>query len=176
MENKDTSAVRHAMKFGAIVGLGLTIFSLLLYAFGINQNEFQYPSYLIMVVGLIAGIKRFRDLAMDGFISYGKALKTGTLIALFGAFIFNFYMYIFYKYIDASQLDLILEQVKIQMVNQGRSEEEMDLAMTMMEKFMTPGGMFISGIFGYTLTGFIFSLIIAIFLKKENLSPEIENK
>ena len=174
MEKKEKSMMPHAMKVGAFIGLGLIIFSVLLYAFGINSNEFQFLGYLIMAIGIFMGIKPYRDKVMEGYISYGNSLKIGVLIALFSSFIFNFYTYFFYKYIDPSQLDALTEQLKIQMANQGKTEEEMDLALRIMEKFLTPGWLFISGLFGYTFVGFLFSLIISIFLKKENTFTDIE--
>ena len=162
--------VKHAMKYGVFIGVGLIIFSLLLYFFGLNQNEFQFPGYIILALGIVAGVKQYRTEALSGFISYRLSLKTGTAIALFSAFLFNFYTYIFYKFIDPSQLVKMLEQIKIQMASQGRSEEETDLAMSLVDKFVSPGWLFISGLFGYTFIGFIFSLISSFFLKKESSS------
>ena len=173
MENKETSVIKHTMKFGALIGSALIFFSVLLFIFGINQNQYQFPGYLIMAVGIIMGIKQYRDAILNGFITYKHSLKIGTFIGLFSAFIFNFYIYIFYKYIDPSQLDIIIEQVKTQM-SQGRSEEEVDMAMQIMDKLFSPGWMFISGLFGYTFVGFLFSLIISIFLKKENLMSDTQ--
>ena len=48
------------------------------------------------------------------------------------------------------------------------SEEELDLALQMVNKFMQPHWMMIMGMLSGTFMGFLYSLIISIFVKKED--------
>ena len=48
------------------------------------------------------------------------------------------------------------------------SDEELDLALDMTTKFIQPHWMLILGVLGGTFMGFIYSLIISIFVKKDN--------
>ena len=50
------------------------------------------------------------------------------------------------------------------------SDEELDLALSMTTKFMQPHWMMIMGVLGGTFMGFLFSLFISFFTKKENLN------
>ena len=48
------------------------------------------------------------------------------------------------------------------------SDQELDLALSMTTKFMQPHWMMIMSVLGGTFMGFLFSLIISIFVKKDN--------
>ena len=48
------------------------------------------------------------------------------------------------------------------------SDNELDLALEMTNKFVQPHWMLIFGVLGGTFMGFIYSLIISIFVKKDN--------
>ena len=48
------------------------------------------------------------------------------------------------------------------------SDKELDLALSITTKFMQPHWMMIMGVLGGTFMGFLFSLIISFFVKKEN--------
>jgi hypothetical protein len=52
------------------------------------------------------------------------------------------------------------------------AEEQLDMAMEMNKKIITPGFLTIMGIVGQTFMGLVFSLVIAVFLKKEGNSFE----
>ena len=48
------------------------------------------------------------------------------------------------------------------------SDDELDLALEMTNKFVQPHWMLILGVLGGTFMGFMYSLIISIFVKKDN--------
>jgi hypothetical protein len=74
------------------------------------------------------------------------------------------------KFIDTEQemIKKVLEQNEQAMLDRNMSEEEIEQSMEMTRRFMTPGLMSIMAVFGYTFMGFIFSLILSFFLKREN--------
>ena len=61
----------------------------------------------------------------------------------------------------------IMDMSQQQLMDQGMSEEQIATALDYTKKFMTPTWLFIFSILGTTFIGFLFSLVISIFLKKE---------
>jgi hypothetical protein len=73
------------------------------------------------------------------------------------------------NYIEPEVIDEILQQAEQSILesNPEISDEELDFALDVAGKFMKPHWMMISGILGGTFMGFLYSLIISIFTKKE---------
>ena len=169
MSTENPSPVKNAMNYGAIIGIALIIISLLFYMMNETTSEIQnYLGYLVLAVGVYLGVKNYRDNELNGLMSYGKALGSGTLISFFASIIMAFYLYIFIFFIDPSLVDVILEQAENDMIDAGQSDEQIALAMKYTRMFVTPFWMSIMSVVVYTVIGFVFSLIIAIFLKKED--------
>ena len=74
------------------------------------------------------------------------------------------------NYIEPNTLNEILQQAEQAILesNPEISDEELDLALEMTNKFVQPHWMLILGVLGGTFMGFIYSLIISIFVKKDN--------
>lgn len=175
MEQLKVTPYKTAMNFGALLGLVLILYSALLYAIDQSTNQYlSWISYVFLAAGIVLGTKHYRDKVNEGFITYGQALWTGTLIVLFASFITAFYTYIFTKFIDPGMVEKILEQTETQMLEQNNmSEEDVETAMKITRMFVTPGMMSISIVFITTVMGFVISLITSAILKKEN--PSFDN-
>jgi len=166
------------MQFGLMLGIVLIGISLIFYILHADlQSKLpQILSYGLMVAVLIIGIRSYRDQDLKGQISYGKSLGTGTLIALFGSVITAFYTYIFFHFIDPSMVDRILELSQQKMAERGgMTDEQVEMALNMSRKFMTPGWMFTFTILSYTFVGFVMSLIASAFLKRTTDNPFSSN-
>ena len=111
-----------------------------------------------------------RDINNNGFISYASSLRLGTTIAFFSSIILAFYSVIFISYIDTEALSEIIKLTEQTMLEAQPeiSDEELDLALQMVSKFMQPHWMMIMGMLGGTFMGFLYSLIISICVKKED--------
>jgi len=169
MENKP-SKLKAALNYGALYGLVLLIINLISYILE------MYDSVLMTIVGIVVGIgglvygiKKYRDDICDGFISYKSALGYGVLVVLFSGIIVNTGNYIYWSY-DSSFIEYKLEQETDKMYNKGMTDEQIEQSLPYVEMFMKPGIMSIMAIFFNVLFGFILSLIIAAFLKKD---PEL---
>ncbi len=174
-ENKPTQ-MKVAMNYGAILGLALVALGILFYLTGWNRSMtsgLQWINYLVQILLIVMGIKYYRDSVQGGFISYGRALGTGTLISLFAAIIISVYMYIYITYMDPTFMEFIASQQEEQLYAQGFSDEQVERSMEMARNFTSPNMMLIMAFLGTTFIGFIMSLIISIFLKKENKLAEI---
>ena len=162
-----------AMNYGAILGLCLVAIAVVMWSFGIDKNGSLAPSILnngLIIAGIAYSIIQFRDTENNGFISYSNSLKLGTSVAFFSSLILAFYTFIFINYIEPNTLNEILVETEqaILASDPEISNEELDLALEMTTKFVQPHWMLILGVLGGTFMGFIYSLIISIFVKKDN--------
>ena len=164
---------KFAMNYGAVLGLCLVAIASVMWSFGVDENNSLLPTILnngLIIAGITYAIIQFRDTENSGFISYGESLKLGTSVAFFSSVILAFYTFIFINYIEPNTLKEILEKAE-QVILEGNpeiSDEELDLALEMTGKFIQPHWMLILGVLGGTFIGFIYSLIISIFVKKDN--------
>ena len=164
---------KFAMNYGTVLGLFLVLIALLFWVLGVDEQQSAIPSILnnVVIIGfLIYAIIQYRDNVNDGFISYGASLKLGTTIAFFSSVIMALYTFIYISYLNPEFLANVLnitEQAMLE-ANPEISDKELDLALSMTTKFMQPHWMMIMGVLGGTFMGFLFSLIISIFVKNDN--------
>lgn len=157
-----------AAKTGFFIGLGLIAYSALMYVLGLDQQgAANYISYLILIGGLAYGIIQFRDKLNGGVISYGKAVGYGVQLAFFSGIILSFYLLLFFSFIDKEFIANMLVKIQETYYDAGMDEEQIETAMGMMYKIYTPYTLSVFSVLGNVLMGLIFSLILAIFLKKE---------
>lgn len=163
------SPSKSAMQFGLTLGIALTIVSLAIYVLELYEQQWvNYLSTLVLIVGLVIGIKKRRDQELGGEISYGAALGYGTLITFFAALISATISMCYLAFIDDSFIQFTLEQQEMQMYEQGLPDEQIEMAMSMTSKFMNPLWMGVMAVLMSTIMGFIISLIAAAFLKKQS--------
>ena len=164
---------KSAMNYGAVLGLCLVAIASVMWSFGVDKSGSMLPTILnngLIIAGIAYTIIVFRDTENSGFISYSDSLKLGTSVAFFSSVILAFYTFIFINYIEPNTLNEILQQAE-QTILESKpeiSDEELDLALEMTDKFIQPHWMLILGILSGTFMGFIYSLIISIFVKKDN--------
>ncbi|CAN5628939.1 hypothetical protein BH11BAC1_BH11BAC1_10810 [soil metagenome] len=159
-----------AMTYGAIYGLASSIIYLIFYFAGasIDNKAPQYVGWIVLIASLFIGIKSYRDQDLDGYISYGKSLGTGTLIGLFGGIITGVFSVLMFTVIDPGLAQKIIEKAQEDMIERGNmSEDQINLAVSWTRKFMNPIALFLFSILGSIFMSFIFSLLISIFTKKE---------
>ena len=161
------------MNWGAITGIVLIVIGVIFYMLGIRESKIaQFISFAGMIACLYFGMKQYRDVIGNGFLSYSKAIGTGVKISFFSSIIMGFYMFIFFSYIDSHLIVEMLNQQEQAMIDKDMPTEQIEQAMNMTKKFMTPTAMAAISVFSFTLMGSIFSLIIALFVKREDKSFE----
>ncbi len=168
MNNQQPSKMKSALNYGAIMGLVFLVINFCSFLFELGENKvFSYGSIVLLAVAIGFGIKKYRDEQCNGFITYGGAVGYGILIAIFSAIISSFGSYIYLAFIDDSFIQLTLERTEMGMIEQGQTEEVIEMAMSWTRKMLSPIGIFISGIVGTTFMGLIISLIASAFLKND---------
>ena len=177
MENNNKkSLVKSTMNYGAMLGLALIIYSLLLWMFDATTNQsLGYVSFVITIAGIILATRAYRDQEQGGYISYGRALGVGTLTALWAGIITSFFTYLLYTVIDPGLIDKTYAVMEQAYYDAGMSDDQIEMAMNMATRFTNPLMMSVLGFLSSVFMGFIFSLITSIFLKREGDPFENQN-
>ncbi len=166
-ENKKDGMFNPALQYGVITAVGLILLGLIMYLADLHSVSWiSYIGYVILLAGIVLGTIRFRDEYCGGFINYGRALGFGTLTAFFAALISGVFFYIFYKFLAPDALERLrdLAEVQVLELDPNASDQQIDLV----RKLVNPLLMLFSNLLSYTFFGFIFSLITAAFLKKQD--------
>ncbi|AFD06049.1 DUF4199 domain-containing protein [Solitalea canadensis] len=162
------SPFKTALTYGLYMGLGLMAFSLIMYMLAIPlDSKLHYVQYLIYFVVIWFGIKHHRDQDLGGYISYGRGLGCGTLIAGVAGIIMGIYTFILFKYIDPDLVNQIFAAQEKQMLDSGQSQEQVDKMINMSKGFMQPWMMGLIVVPTVIFSGFILSLIVSAVHKKE---------
>lgn len=167
--------MKHAMNWGAVLGLLLIMLSLTLYLLDMGESSLAGLSYVFIVGVVCYGIIQ-RKKAQGGFITYGEGLATGTAIAFFGGVISSFYSFIHISFVDTEQLARLLVNMEDKLFESGIPQSQVDMTMGIYEKIFRPVPMFFMGVIGSALTGFIISLIASAIFKKNDESFEANFK
>jgi glucose uptake protein GlcU len=172
MENQSNSVNHMAMSYGLYMGLALILNSVIFYVMG---SPFApvcgYISYAILITGIALSMKSFRDNNTEAGVTYGSALGLGTLQSLFASLIMAFFTFVLFKLVDKTLIDKFLSTMEEQLLSRGTPENQIDAVISMYRKVMTPLTYSLGQIFGITFFGFIFSLILSIFFKKQSTDP-----
>ncbi len=171
MEEKQKSAFMPSLIPGIYVGFALIIFSLITFLLDVEYDSpIKYISYVLLALGLFWATISFRDKYMGGHIEYGKAFSAGFYTGLFAAVLTGIFTFIYIQYIDPGLIDEIMLTTEETMLEQNpeMSDDQIDQALSMTEMFMSPWIMSVMGFISNVVVSAIFSLIIAIFAKREN--------
>ena len=174
METPTPSIKKIAMNYGLILALGTIGLSVVVWALGMHLEQPWWQGLLnfaIMIGCIIYGLKAYKH-ANGGFLSLGEALKTGLAIALIAGIVGVIFNLIFTTVIEPNFAADMLDMQREKMVeaNPNMNEEQMEMAMGITEKMMSPGIMAAMGIIVTLFFGFIISLIGGLIMK--NNKPE----
>ncbi len=175
METKAQSPAGNALLYGAIVGVISILYTLILYLANLYMiNWLQYISLIFMIGGMVLGTLNYREKIAGGYLTYGKAFLSNFLIGLFAAILSSIFFFFYVKYINTGLIDEMMEVGRQKMEAAGNlSEEQLDKAVSIQSKFMSPVVMTLTGIVFNAFVSVVLGLIVALFLKKEdkNLQP-----
>ncbi|GAB3022747.1 DUF4199 domain-containing protein [Spirosoma pulveris] len=171
MEEQPSTA-RVALKWGVIFGLVLMAITLIMYLTDQATNPlFSGLTLGAMVAFLILSMREFRSLN-GGYMTYGEGLGLGALTSAVGGLLSSAFTTFYNVVIDPTVQQRALEQAREKLEEQGSmSDEAIDQAMEMSEKFQSPGFTFIAGVFGTLIVGFLLSLIVAAFIRRNKANP-----
>ncbi len=168
MEEKTNSIWKAGLTYGAILGLLMIIYTILLYVMGQSFNKaLGYVTFIFIIVMVFYGAKSYRDNNLNGYITYGRALGISMIIVLIASVINAVYFYIHATIVDTEYFTKLIIATEEELLGKGMSDDQIEMAISMQQKMMKPAIMSLLSIFSIGFWGFIFSLITSIFVKKE---------
>ncbi len=172
MENQQLSSGKYALNYGLIFGVLIIVYSLILFIVDVDfesMRNFGYVNYVIILIGMVLGMKAFRNKASS--MTYGKGFGLGFLIGLYAFILVAIYSYIYFVAINPGIVEEIMQMTEQKMLEQNpnMSDSEIETALEMTQKFTSPLWMTIWGFVTNIVVSLILALIVAIFfVKKEN--------
>ncbi|MBN1108927.1 MAG: DUF4199 domain-containing protein [Bacteroidales bacterium] len=153
---------------GLILGLIGVVFTLTLYFFDLIFNKnLSYLFMLVQIVILYFLVKSYRDNYLHGMINYGQALGAGVIIFLYTALIGSLFSFLLYSVIDPGLMEKGLAFTEEQYAGRGLTQEQIDAGLDIARKMMKPAITIPVGLVVSVFFGFIMSLIVAAFVRKE---------
>ncbi|MBT32162.1 MAG: DUF4199 domain-containing protein [Thalassobius sp.] len=157
------------VKYGLIYGLFSIVYFLLLQFLNLaGEQSLGYLSFVFMIIMLVFAYKEFKAYN-DGFMRLGQGIGLGMLILLISTVLSSIFSYIYLKFIDDSMIQMIIDMTREQMAtNPDLSDQQIEDALAMSVKFITPEMILIGGFFSSMFFGFLISLIMSLIFKKDD--------
>jgi hypothetical protein len=177
METKPRSVFMNSISYGLMTGAASIGFAIIMYVADIEQQSpIAYLGFLILIGGMVYGTIQYKTKVGGGYMSYSQAFVSGLLIAIIASLVSAIYSYLFYSFFDpaahAKIVETAMEKSQEKMAGKGMTDEQMESALNISRKFMSPAAMSFFTLFGGALAGAILSLLAAIFIKKVDTSFE----
>lgn len=164
---------RHAMNFGAIMGL---VFSINFLITTVKSLAFLQYGFVVVIIYLVYRFAvHCREIVMDGVMSYGSALGYIMQLFMYGSMISAFIHYLFYMYIKPNFLVNQLNETMQTL--QGTPMVEVitgDVYQQTLE-MMTPLNVALQSIWLNLILGLLLGLVMAGVVKR-NKDPFLTNK
>jgi hypothetical protein len=158
----------NGIKFGIIGGLVGILVSVTLFIANLQFESWaRWISTLVLFGAVIAGIKTIAQVNQGKIISFGALFKGGMLITLIIAVISIAYFFIYLNFIETDFTGKVLDISRTQMAEKGLGEEQIEKAINISRKFVSPGIMALFALTGTFFFGAIASLIGAAIYKNE---------
>ena len=154
----------------AIVGaLIVIIYGLLLHFTGNSYNKSLTNLSNIIVIPTIAlGIYFFKKNDNNGVMTFKEGFWAGMRATLIFSLIGSIWMIIFIKFISPDFINTMKQMQMDEMIKKGMTDEQIEVAMPMINKFMTLPFMFIIGFITYTFIGTITAAISSGIMKNRS--------
>ncbi|HPE82329.1 MAG: DUF4199 domain-containing protein [Aequorivita sp.] len=175
MENQTASLKKIALNYGVLLALLSIVLQVISYVLDVHIDRPWWLTVLQLLISvsvIVYGIKAFKT-DNAGFLTLGQALKIGLAISLIAGIIAVVFNYIFMNYIDPDFIQKTLDFSREQMLekNPDMPQEQIDMAMNMSAKFMSPMIMSAFSIIATLFFGFIISLFAGLAMKKNPPQP-----
>lgn len=156
--------------YGILTGLATAGWTYLEYFFGFYETGIsRYTGYftlLILLTGLIMGMRAYRNEEKNGVISFWEAVKAGMVIILLAAMIQGGYNYWYYAHLNPGFIDFMVEK-RQQALQQGQATASQVAAQVrQLRAYYQPLSLAFRTFAGFMATGIIFTLITAALLKR----------
>ena len=161
------------IKYGLVMAVISIAYFVILNTAGVDMTQgIGRWGSLVFYAGIIfLAQKNFKDQG-DSFMSYGQGIGITFWISLISSVIGSIFTYFYVKFIDTGYIQQILDKQREQMAADANlSEEQIDNAISITMKFMTPEMILVFGIIGGIIMILIVGLVVTIFTQRKNLEP-----
>jgi hypothetical protein len=171
-ENQSTPTVTTrsvGIRYGVIMGIVSIAYFVILVVAGVDMSQGigRWGSMVYTLAILFLAHKYFKENG-DGFMTIGQGTGIGFWTTLIASGISSVFTYVYIKFIDQSFIQQLLDKQREAFEEQNMSEDQIDQAMTMTAKFMTPEMMLVFGLIGGVVIGVICAVIMSLFTQKKN--------
>jgi len=128
---------------------------------------YSLASFGVAIWAIAAAIKIDRDQQLGGYISLGRCVGLGALIGLIAGAIGAVFSFLYMTVINPGFADQMKESMVATYEEQGLSEEQIDMALSMASAFTSPAMMAVFQVIGGAFFGLIIGLIAGAIMKKE---------
>ena len=169
MEQSRSQRIKISMNHGLVIGIILIAFAFISTLAGSGTGSlFQLIHWIIIIGAVFYSMKTWRDSYCGGFISYSQALGFGVRTMFFASVIYGFYTMVYMNWINPAAVDETLAAIEESYYLLGFNDQQIEQFMVVAQKMQTPGWQMFTTIVGTTFTGFILSLIVSFFVRKDN--------
>ena len=175
METNSTSSVTTTsvgLRYGLLVGIVSIMFSFILFVTQADQSPVRWLGLAILIGGMVLAHNAYKA-ANHGFMNYSEGLGIGAVMSVVSGTLSTAFSFVYMKFIEPEYMTRLMESTRAKMEEKGgMSDEQIDQAVNMMQKFSSGGWMVLFGILGSLLFGFLIALVVSAITKKTK--PEFE--
>ncbi len=166
-EQTNITTTRAGIRYGLIFAL-ISIINMLV----VNMTNMEKPlGFIVWVIGITMIVMAMLYFLSnnDGLMRYGQGVSTGMAASGVSSVLSSFFFFVYVRFIDTGYIKKQLEMSRVELEKSpDLSDDQVNAALEMSSKFMTPELLFLFGLIGSLIFGLIISLIVAAILKKEN--------
>lgn len=154
--------------FGLLIGISFILASYLFFLSGQDvclNPQLHNILLLLSAAGTYIGTRKYREEKLGGIISYPKALGTCTYLLAVATCCYGIYLYNLYSR-HPELVEHYIRFAEATLRETYPASPLTDNMIKMMESFTTPIIIALAEVFNKMLTGFLFSLLIAGFLRR----------
>jgi len=164
--NEQPSSARLALKWGGILGLVLILITLIMYmTTPVGNAGFSALTIVAMVAFISLALLEYRR-ANEGFITYGEGMGVGALLSAVAGLLSSAFITFYNVVIDPTIQQRATEMAREQLEKQNMSDEQIEQAMEMAQKFQAPSFVFVAQVFGTIIMGVLLTLIVAAIVRR----------
>ncbi|MGV3460582.1 MAG: DUF4199 domain-containing protein [Flavobacterium sp.] len=174
---KTVSPAKSAVSYGVVVGAILILELIIMFILkpdpienawtGIVMNLLNW--LVLPVLFITLACNNYKNKHNGGFVSFGQCLKIGVSVMVIGAVLYSIFYLIFNMIFPEYLPDMIaLIERATRAQNPNMPEEQLEITVSMMSKFMQPAVAIPMSIVMNAFIGLIISLIVGAIVKRDN--------
>ncbi len=167
----------HNIKFGFLIGTALILAGIVGHYKGLSVNynpTIVMIDRLLVILGILFAIRKYRDDIYQGKITYGKAVGMGIMTSVNAGIIYSLFLYILCRFFDPNILKESIEFMQQGLQQMQYSENDIEFMMKMYRQ-ITPGIYAMGQFFNFAVWGAFFTLIIAAFSRNNRFLQQKNN-